>query len=62
MNKKSIISFEELKLVAEKCGIYNKQEILEAVRFLNDLGSVQYFENNELKDKIIINPQVKSQI
>ena len=58
MEEKSLISFDEIKSVAENFGIYEKEEILEAIRFLNDLGSLQYFENNALKDKIIINPQV----
>lgn len=43
---------------AESCGIYDEHEILQAIRFLSDLGSLQYFENNGLKDKVVINPQV----
>ena len=42
---------------AEENGIYDSEEILQAIKFLNDLGSVQYFENKSLKNKVIINPQ-----
>lgn len=44
--------------MAEKCGIYEEQEVLNAIRFLNDLGSLQYFESNRLKNYVVINPQV----
>lgn len=54
----SLISYERIKELADESGIYGDDECLEAVRFLNDLGSIQYFENNALKDKVIINPQV----
>lgn len=47
-----------MKEIADSIGIYGEDEVLEALRFLNDLGSIQYFENNALKDRVIINPQV----
>ncbi|RMZ94163.1 putative serine threonine- kinase pats1, partial [Brachionus plicatilis] len=53
----SILSFQDLRPFAEENGIYDSEEILQAVKFLNDLGSLQYFENKSLKDKVIINPQ-----
>ncbi len=40
------------------CGIHDEKEIIESIRFLNDLGAVQYFENHFLKQRIVINPQV----
>lgn len=43
--------------IAESVSLFNMHEILQAVRFLNDLGSLQYFEITGLKDKIVINPQ-----
>lgn len=53
------MNYDEVKASAEKSGIYDEQEVLQAVRFLSDLGSLQYFENNGLKDQVVINPQVK---
>ena len=52
-----MISYEKLESIAEASSIFESKEILEAVRFLNDLGSLQYFESNALKDKVVINPQ-----
>jgi hypothetical protein len=43
--------------MALNIGICEQQEILQAVRFLNDLGSLQYFEDSSLKDKVVVNPQ-----
>lgn len=54
----ALLLYEDVKSIAEKCGIYEDQEILTAVRFLSDLGSLQYFETNGLKDRVVINPQV----
>ncbi len=54
---KALISFDELVKLAESCSLFDVQEILQATRFLNDLGSVQYFESTGLKDYIVINPQ-----
>lgn len=30
---------------------------MQAVRLLHELGTIQHFENEFLKDKIVINPQ-----
>lgn len=30
---------------------------MEAIRLFHDLGSIQHFQNENLKDKIVINPQ-----
>jgi hypothetical protein len=54
----SLISFDELTDKATQVGIIDRQEVLQSIRFLSDLGSMQYFEVNGLKDKVIINPQV----
>lgn len=54
----ALMTYDELKLKAVACGIHDDQEILQAVRFLSDLGSLQYFETNGLKDRVVINPQV----
>ena len=56
----SLISYENAIEIAESCGLYQMQEIAQAIRFLNDLGSLQHFETPGLKDKIVINPQVRN--
>ena len=53
----SILSLNEITLQAEQQGICDKNEILESIRFLNDLGSLQYFEISGLKEYVVINPQ-----
>ena len=53
----NILSYRQVSAFAEECGINQASEILDSVRFLNDLGSLQYFEINGLKDKVVINPQ-----
>ena len=55
---RSLVSYAEIVDIAESSFIFDKQEILEAVRFLNDLGALQYFENSSLRDRVVINPQV----
>lgn len=52
-----LISYTEMVSVAEASGLFDEQEVLQGIRFLADLGSVQYFETTGLKDKIVINPQ-----
>ena len=52
-----LVNHSSIVKVAEACGILDPQEISQAIRFLNDLGSLQYFETNGLKDKVVINPQ-----
>ena len=37
-------------------GIYG-DEVIQSVRFLHELGSLQHFENEFLKDNVVINPQ-----
>ena len=54
----ALMTYDEVKSKAVACGIHDDQEILQAVRFLSDLGSLQYFETNGLKDRVVINPQV----
>ncbi|RNA26409.1 putative serine threonine- kinase pats1, partial [Brachionus plicatilis] len=53
----SLVSYDFMSSLATECGIFENDEILGAVRFLNDLGSIQYFERNGLKDKVVIDPQ-----
>ena len=53
---KSLLQLDEIAEIASRFGIVG-DEVIEAVRFLNDLGSLQYFEQNGLRDKVVINPQ-----
>jgi hypothetical protein len=54
----SIITLNEMNLMADSCGIHDEKEKIESIRFLGNLGTLQYFENNFLKQRVIINPQV----
>ena len=54
---RDLIEYEKIKKMAEKVGLFEKEEVAHAVRFLNDLGTVQYFEKNGLSDFFVINPQ-----
>lgn len=58
--EKDVITYDEMSNIADRFAIYESNELIEAIRFLNDLGSLQYFEKVQLKDKIVINPQVFS--
>jgi len=52
-----LITLQQITEIAESSSLFDPGEILQAIRFLNDLGSLQYFEINGLKDKVVINPQ-----
>ena len=54
---KSLVSMAEITEYANNIGLFDEMEILAAIRFLDDLGSLQYFESSGLKDKVVINPQ-----
>jgi leucine-rich repeat kinase 2 len=56
-DKVPLVSYDELVEIAESSSLFDSNEILQAIRFLNDLGSLQYFEITGLKDKVVINPQ-----
>jgi hypothetical protein len=56
--KRSLISYGEIYSLAEKCGFYNEDEVVQAIRFFSDLGSLLYFETSGLKNNIVIDPQV----
>ena len=56
--KDNLLTIADMTEFGEKCGITETGEVLEVVRFLSDLGSLQYFETNGLKDKVVIKPQV----
>ena len=51
-----LLYFLPVYVQAHTVGIYG-DEVLQSVRFLHELGSLQHFENEFLKDKVVINPQ-----
>ena len=54
---KSLVPYKEVVELAESSSLFDPDEILQAVRFLNDLGSLQYFETTMLKENVVINCQ-----
>ena len=46
-----------MEKIASNYGIFEKGELANAVQFLHDLGSLMHFNNEFLRDKVVINPQ-----
>ncbi|XP_064625808.1 uncharacterized protein LOC135486696 [Lineus longissimus] len=55
-NKCNLLSWEEIRDLAGKYDL-DESETKQAVKFLHDLGSLQHFDNQSLKNKVVINPQ-----
>ncbi|XP_077989757.1 uncharacterized protein LOC144444214 [Glandiceps talaboti] len=53
----SVLSWNDICKMASDAAIYDQTEVVQAVQFLHDLGSLQHFDNEYLKDKVVINPQ-----
>ena len=56
-NEKSLVDFSEVEKLGMSCGIFDKEELNQTIQFLHDLGSLLHFNNEFLKNKLIINPQ-----
>lgn len=56
-NTRNIIEYSEVVKLAQSFGIFDKSELNQVIQFLHDLGSIMHFNNEFLRDKIIINPQ-----
>ncbi len=54
----SLLDYTDTSDIAANCGITDQKEVEQCIQFLNDLGILQYFDRNGLKDKVVINPQV----
>ncbi|XP_059158979.1 uncharacterized protein LOC131942991 [Physella acuta] len=54
---KSILEWTKIKQFCMEVGIYDEKDIREAIQFLHELGTVQYFDNEFLRDQVVINPQ-----
>ena len=52
-----IYVLRHIRLVTILCACWFVFQMKRAVQFLHDLGTIQYFDNDMLKDYVIINPQ-----
>ncbi|KAK3777048.1 hypothetical protein RRG08_008898 [Elysia crispata] len=55
--KNSILPWTTIQEFGMEVGIYDEKDIREAVQFLHELGTVQYFDNEFLRKQVVINPQ-----
>jgi leucine-rich repeat kinase 2 len=55
--EEDILEYSEVEDIAQTVGIFDSSEVLQAVQFLHDLGSLQYFSSEHLKKHVVINPQ-----
>ena len=55
--KEDILEYKQVEDIAHNAGIFEATEVLQAVQFLHDLGSLQYFPSEHLKNYVVINPQ-----
>uniref|UniRef100_K1PTH6 non-specific serine/threonine protein kinase n=1 Tax=Magallana gigas TaxID=29159 RepID=K1PTH6_MAGGI len=53
----AILDWGEVEKIAREEGIYHEQDLKEAVSFLDNLGTVQYFDTDFLRDKVVVDPQ-----
>ncbi|GFN82127.1 leucine-rich repeat serine/threonine-protein kinase 1, partial [Plakobranchus ocellatus] len=53
----SILPWKTIQEFGMEVGIYDEKDIREAVQFLHELGTVQYFDNEFLRKQVVINPQ-----
>ncbi|EDV23062.1 uncharacterized protein TRIADDRAFT_57945 [Trichoplax adhaerens] len=56
-NRSSVLSWKEITEIACNHGIFQDDEIREAVKLLTDLGSIQHFDTEMLREVVVINPQ-----
>ena len=56
-NKKNILDYSEIEKIGNNYGIFDKHELGQAIQFLHDLGSLMHFNNEFLREKVVINPQ-----
>ncbi len=54
---RNIVEYGEIAKLAQDFGIFDKAELSQAIQFLHDLGSLMHFNNEFLRDKVIINTQ-----
>ncbi|KAK0062250.1 hypothetical protein Bpfe_008351, partial [Biomphalaria pfeifferi] len=54
---RSTLPWNTIKEIGMEIGIYDEKDIREAIQFLHELGTVQYFDNDFLRDQVVIDPQ-----
>ncbi|XP_033763307.1 uncharacterized protein LOC117344606 [Pecten maximus] len=52
-----LIKWKGVEDIASACGIVDGQELVQAVQFLHDLGSLQFFNTEFLRGHVVIYPQ-----
>ncbi|CAF2785557.1 unnamed protein product [Rotaria sp. Silwood2] len=52
-----ILEYNQVADIAHNAGIFDSGEVLQSIQFLHDLGSLQYFSSEHLKNYVVINPQ-----
>ncbi|CAG5127749.1 unnamed protein product, partial [Candidula unifasciata] len=55
--EKALLPWSEIEELAGAAGIFDNTELIQAVQFLHDLGSVQFFNTNFLRSYVVITPQ-----
>ncbi|XP_076085942.1 uncharacterized protein LOC143056672 isoform X1 [Mytilus galloprovincialis] len=56
-NKLDLIPLSDVKTMSSKVGILDEAELIQAVQFLHDLGSLQFFNTEFLRSLVVIVPQ-----
>ncbi|KAL5014229.1 hypothetical protein ScPMuIL_008499 [Solemya velum] len=54
---RELMPWKQLEKIANACGIFENTELIQAVQFLHDLGSVQFFNTDFLRSYVVISPQ-----
>ncbi|XP_060062845.1 uncharacterized protein LOC132543370 [Ylistrum balloti] len=52
-----VLDYTNVEKIAADAGIVEPSEVSQAIQFLHDLGSVQYFPSEFLRSRVVINPQ-----
>ncbi|KAL4228297.1 hypothetical protein ACF0H5_013728 [Mactra antiquata] len=53
----NVMEYSSLEKLANISGIFDKSEVTQSVQFLHELGSLQHFTTENLKSKVVVNPQ-----
>lgn len=56
-SRHNILTYTEIEKTAADHGIFDENELSQAIQFLNDLGSLMHFNDEFLRDYVVINPQ-----
>ena len=55
--KQKTLPWKNVKKLGSEVGIYDEKDLKAAVNFLHDLGSIQYFDREILRDILVTDPQ-----